>query len=498
MREPSKPSTVPLMLARAQFLAALSHELRTPLNSIVGFTEVLRAGLDGALTPSQEESVEAIASASEYLVSLVRELLDTSAETTGELELFGYIDLDRIARDAALFFSPQARKSGHELLVSIDPRVPRPLGSPRAARQVLLNLIGNATKHGRPGPVRIFARLDEDVVALGVTNQSERLLRPSDVPIEAFERGTDEGRASKPDGWGLGLAIADELASRMGGVIEMESELGPDGPEVTFSLVLPVGRGGVCRRSRTSSQVMPTRTHFVAAMSHELRAPLGSIAGFASLLESGVDGPLTPAQLQSVTRIRRSAESLVASLGDILDVARVDVGRIHLTPAPVHAATFIGELVRGAAHLVEDRESPCALRVERSNLCDDEPLVFDRRRILQAALGLVRHALRAGDPPGIDLVFRTLEADAHHPAMLRLEVRDPSQSVDPDEAQAAFEHFGQLVDPTGRRILGLGLAPALARTFARMHGGDAYVETQRGTTWVLTVPVLASDAGSRR
>ncbi len=477
------------MLARAQFLAALSHELRTPLNSIVGFTEVLRAGIDGALTPSQEESVEAIASASEYLSSLVRELLDTSAETTGELELFGYIDLAAIARDAALFFTPQARKSGHELVVAVDPAIPRPLGSPRAARQVLINLIGNATKHGRPGAVRVFARRDEDAVALGVTNASDFVLRPDDAPYDAFARGADEGRASKPDGWGLGLAIADELASRMGGVIEMESGLGPSGPEVTFSLVLPVGRGGVCRRSRPSAQVMPTRTHFVAAMSHELRAPLGSIAGFASLLENGVDGPLTPAQLQSVTRIRRSAESLVASLGDILDVARVDVGRIQLAPAPVQAAALIGELVRGAARLLEDREQPAALRVERTNLCDDEVFVLDRRRILQAALGLVRHALRAGEPAALELAFRTVERTDGRPALLRVEVRDPNQSADPSEAQAAFEHFGQLVDPTGRRILGLGLAPALARTFARMHGGDAFVETQRGTSWVLTVPV---------
>lgn len=488
-----------MRLERAQFLAALSHELRTPLNSILGFTQVLLSGLDGPINAGQREDLEAIASAGEYLSALVRELLDTSAETTGELEVFGLVDLDAVARDAARLFAPQVRKSGHELFVISGETRPKPLGSPRAVRQVLLNLIGNAAKHGRPGPIRVSIHKREEVAVLAVTNLGRSVLSARDAPFGAFERGGDhDGRGTDPEGWGLGLAIVDELASRMGGAIEMESREGPDGPETTFALLLPIGRH-VRLRSRdrrhemhgsepSSTHAMPTRTHFVAAMSHELRAPLGSIAGFSSLLEEEIDGPLTPAQKQSVTRIRRSAESLVASLSDILDVARADVGRLRLALDRTHTTTIADDVLAGAARLVDDREPPCALGLDAAACASLGHVTIDTRRVVQATLALVRHALRAGAPSSIHVSFRASERDASGMRLLRIEVYDPSSQVSDDDAEAAFDPFARLVDTTGRRILGLGLALALARTLARMHGGDAWCETSRGATWVLAIP----------
>lgn len=489
-----------MRLERAQFLAALSHELRTPLNSILGFTEVLLSGMDGPVTPGQREDLEAIASAGEYLTALVRELLDTSAETTGELEVFGVVDLAAVARDAARLFAPQVRKSQHELHVSsIDP-APKPLGSPRAVRQVLLNLIGNAAKHGRPGPIHVSSYARGEIAVLAVTNLGRSVLSARDAPFGAFERGGErDGRGTDPEGWGLGLAIVDELASRMGGAIEMESRDGPRGPETTFALLLPIGRHVRLRASRdrrhetygeptSSSHTMPTRTHFVAAMSHELRAPLGSIAGFSSLLEDEVDGPLTPAQKQSVTRIRRSAESLVASLTDILDVARADVGRLRLAIAESAATAIADDVVAGAARLVEDREPSCSLAIDTHACVLLGHVTLDARRVVQASLALVRHALRAGSPSEIHVLFRASERDASGMRLLRIEVHDPSSQVSADDAEAAFDPFARLVDSTGRRILGLGLALALARTLARMHGGDAWCETSRGATWVLAIP----------
>jgi len=470
-------------LERAQFLAALSHELRTPLNSILGFTQVLLSGLDGPLSAGQQEDLEAIASAGDYLSTLVREVLDTSAETTGELEVFGPMDLGAIARDAALFFEPQARKTGHAITV-VGAEAPRPLGSARAVRQVLLNLIGNATKHGRPGPVRIEARARGDVAALAVTNAGRTVLSAREAPFAAFERGEQDGRGTDPEGWGLGLAIADELAARMGGAIEMRSEQGHEGPETTFALLLPLARG-VRLREGASQVSMPTRTHFVAAMSHELRAPLGSIAGFASLLEDEGEGPLTPAQRQSVVRIRRSAESLVASLTDILDVARADVGRLKLSPGRIDGGALAADVLAGASHLVEDREPTCSLSLDLSGLAALGLVHVDARRVVQASLGLLRHGLRAGAPTLLELSRRE---DDRAVRSLRIAVRDPSRITEPAEAEASFDPFRALVDPSGRRILGMGLALALARTIARLHGGDAWCETVHGTTWVLAIP----------
>lgn len=471
-----------MTLDRARFLAALSHELRTPLNSILGFTQVLLSGLDGPLSPSQREDLEAIASASEYLVTLVREVLDTSSESTGELEVFGPVDLSAVAADAVKFFEPQARKTGHAIdLVAPSPG-PRPLGSARAVRQVLINLVGNATKHGRAGTVRVEVASHGDVAVVSVTNAGRAPMRVRDVPFEPFERGVEDGRGTDPEGWGLGLAIADELAARMGGVIRVSSAETERGPETTFSLLLPLARG-VRLRAPANDASMPTRTHFVAAMSHELRAPLGAIAGFASLLEDEIEGPLTTAQRQSVVRIRRSAESLVASLTDILDFARADVGRLRLLPAPCTGASLGADLAAGAVRLVQEREPPCRLRTDLSALTELGLLTIDARRVLQAAFALVRHALRT-EASTVELV-----ANEHARAgrALRIEVRDPGGAIDPALAEAQFDPFRALHDPSGRRILGMGLAPALARTLARMHGGDAWCEASRGVAWVLVV-----------
>jgi signal transduction histidine kinase len=476
-----------VQVERAQFLAALSHELRTPLNSILGFTHVLCSELDGPLTEAQREDLAAIQNAGQYLNALVREVLDTSAESTGELEHFGPVDLRAVALDGAQLFEAQARRSGVDLRVLCQGPTPRPFGSRRAVRQVLLNLVSNALKHGTQGTIRIDAHTRGtppargSAAVLSVTGPTRSVLTPSDVPFGAFERGRDGGRA---DGWGLGLAIASELAARMGGTIEMRSELAASRPETTFSLLLPLAPGERLGPDPGEAS-MSTRTHFVAAMSHELRAPLGSISGFASLLEEGLDGPLTHAQRQSVSSIRRSAESLLASLTDILDIARADVGRLELIRAPVRPAAVLDDALDAARRLVEGRDPPCTVSVDRAGLDDLEPVAIDARRVLQATLGFVRHALRTGEPTALELTARSSPVRER---ALRFEVRDPARRSDPVEAEAAFDAFGALVDPSGRRILGMGLTLPLARTLARLHGGDAWCETAHGTRWILALP----------
>jgi signal transduction histidine kinase len=186
-----------------------------------------------------------------------------------------------------------------------------------------------------------------------------------------------------------------------------------------------------------------------------------------------------------VSSIRRSAESLVASLTDILDVARADVGRLELLRSPTHPAVVLDDALEGALRLVDGREPPCTISVDRAHLGEIEPVAIDARRVLQATLGFVRHALRTGTPTSLELTAR---ASAGREPGVRVEVRDPARRSDPVEAEAAFDAFGALVDPSGRRILGMGLTLPLARTLARLHGGDAWCETSHGTRWVLAIP----------
>ena len=469
-------------LAREEFLAAMSHELRTPLNSILGFAQVLLSELDGPLNAGQREDVEAIESAGSYLSTLVREVLETSAENTAEFEAFGPLNFTAIANDAARLFGPEARKSRMEIEVRVAPDLPRVFGSTRATRQVLLNLVGNAVKHGAPGPIRIHAYCVGDVLELGVTNRSLTLLHPDDAPFDAFARGSDD---STSEGWGLGLAIASELAARMAGAIDMRSMMVGDHAETTFALLIPTKLGRRLGPSPNEAS-MPTRTHFVAAMSHELRAPLGSISGFASLLDAEIEGALTEAQRLSVQRIRQSAESLIASLNDILDTAKADVGRIALVKGPVDPLVLLEDVAAASRAYVEHLDPPCTIFVSTHGHTSFPIARVDARRIVQATLCLVRHALRTGTPTTLEVSLRAPSVPGERSILFT--VTDRERQSDQEETEAAFDPFSELHDASGRRILGLGLSLALARKLARMHDGDVWPDTSRGTAWLLQVP----------
>lgn len=225
---------------RQEFVAAVSHELRTPLNSILGFAQVLLSEIEGPLSPSQREDVDAIRAAGVYLKDLVDEVLDssvTSSEAAAELEL---LDVAPIVREVARFLGGQQRRDRMlQLDVDIAPDVPPILADARKIRQILLNLAGNAVKFTRSGTVRLRAyRAADNTLRVAVEDTGPGIAK-SDLSriFRAFERvHTEEGQS---EGWGLGLAIARDMAEWHGGRIDVATEIGRGS---TFTLILPLVR----------------------------------------------------------------------------------------------------------------------------------------------------------------------------------------------------------------------------------------------------------------
>lgn len=235
------------------------------------------------------------------------------------------------------------------------------------------------------------------------------------------------------------------------------------------------------------------RSRFMAAMGHELRSPLNSIVGFAQLLEDGSDGPLSDEQHESVVMVRRSAEDLLRLLGDILDSARLDAGRLRIKRAWTPSVEIVTEAVRVGRSVVEGSR----ISVEATIQAGLPPVQVDRARIVQAVVATLRHAARGKGAGTLEVRAALGEGRAGERSLL-VEVRDAERALGDDELARIFDEFGGLPDASsGRRVGGLGLALSLARKLVRLHGGDLWAErwSAGGTRYVVAVPLEGEGRG---
>ena len=228
------------------------------------------------------------------------------------------------------------------------------------------------------------------------------------------------------------------------------------------------------------------RTSFVAAMAHDLRGPLNAITGFSDLLVMEKHDVVAPAQRASVDIIRRAAQDLLVLLDQILDWAKLEAGQIELDRAPVPFEGLLYEAADEAKQRSADRGLSVTLDVE-----DALPNAnVDAVRVKQALLGLMDHATRLTDKPRVALSACVRANEAGHPCV-RVEVKDPQLVVREADQAGFFEAFRPSYAPSGRRVAGLGLGPALARALIQAHGGSVWFasRTDTGTTFTLELPL---------
>jgi len=222
--------------AKSAFLANMSHEIRTPMNGVLGLTEVM---LTEPLPPHQRERLQLIHRSGEVLVSLINDLLDLSRFEAGKMPITP-VDtaLDRLLFDVYQLFKVAAEEKGLELVLDVDPAVPRAVRvDPLRLRQVLSNLVSNAVKFTDRGSVHLGVtrgepRLRFEVHDSGIGIASEQLGHL----FQNFHQVGDV--AVKRGGSGLGLALSKHLVGLMGGELLVESRHGA-GSRFYFELDLP-------------------------------------------------------------------------------------------------------------------------------------------------------------------------------------------------------------------------------------------------------------------
>jgi signal transduction histidine kinase len=223
------------------------------------------------------------------------------------------------------------------------------------------------------------------------------------------------------------------------------------------------------------------KSRFLATMSHELRAPMTAIVGFAELLREQIPGSLNAGQMRDVRMISASAQYIMAVLSDALDVARIEAGQIECLIEPVDAAEVIGEVTGMMAPLARAKRLELDILKPRES---HEPLMVrcDRQRSKQILVNLVSNAIKFTAHGHIQVSgFR----DAAVPQRARIAVKDTGMGLRADQIPLLFQEFQQL--PTPYQHLGAGLGLAISRKLARLMGGDIEVESDvgHGSTFTL-------------
>jgi signal transduction histidine kinase/HAMP domain-containing protein len=223
------------------------------------------------------------------------------------------------------------------------------------------------------------------------------------------------------------------------------------------------------------------KSQFLANMSHELRTPLNAIINFAYLMSLGLDGPLTAEQTDMLNRVGDSGRHLLGLINNILDLAKIEAGRIDLFLEKVYLPELIHGVMATAVGLT--RGKPIELHTE---IPDDLPLVqADSNRIRQVLLNLVANAVKFTDAGHI-----TIRAVADDSQWVTVSVADTGIGMRPEDISKAFTEFVQLDGDLSRRVGGTGLGLSITRKFIEMHGGEIWVESElgQGATFYFSLP----------
>jgi signal transduction histidine kinase len=280
--------------------------------------------------------------------------------------------------------------------------------------------------------------------------------------IAGLEAEADGLRADLAGQRSLVEALNTELAETNQGVVALYAELDDKAEQLR--------------------QASDLKSRFLSYMSHEFRVPLGSIASMARILLDRMDGPLTTEQERQVRFVQSSTAELTDMVNDLLDLARVEAGRISISPAWFQMVDLFAAL-RGMFRPIVQVES-VALVFEEPH--DIPRLYTDHKKLSQILRNFVSNALKFTSEGEVRVTATRVDGDR-----VTFAVRDTGIGIAKEHQGALFNDFAQIDSPIQKRLRGTGLGLSLSRKLALLLGGDVAVESDagRGSTFSVTIPV---------
>ena len=224
------------------------------------------------------------------------------------------------------------------------------------------------------------------------------------------------------------------------------------------------------------------KSDFVANVSHELRTPLTAIKGAVDLILREVAGPLTERQTHYLSRVRSNTQHLAGLINDLLDLSKIEEGKIELHAAHLSLGGLVLEVMETLKPIAA--EKPIELEITTS-----EPSILvwaDRDKITQVLTNLIGNAIKFTPPHG----RVTVSSASYDTGWVRVSVSDTGPGVSANERERIFDKFYQVAESGGSKPKGTGLGLAIAKTLLELHGGKIWVESEpsHGSTFYFTLP----------
>jgi signal transduction histidine kinase len=297
----------------------------------------------------------------------------------------------------------------------------------------------------------------------------------------------------------LGVPLLHE--ERVIGVLAVSRKTPGDfAPEVvdvlkTFATqsVLAIHNAHLFRELEAKSRLLEAasrhKSEFLANMSHELRTPLNAILGFSEVLAERMFGEVNAKQAEYLQDILSSGRHLLSLINDILDLSKVEAGRLELELGRLHLPTALDN----ALTLVRERATRHGITLTQSVDERVGDIVADERKVKQILLNLLSNAVKFTPEGGRVGVAATAAEDG-----VTIAVSDTGIGIAPEDQAAIFEEFRQVGREDARKQEGTGLGLTLAKKFVELHGGRIWVEShvRQGSTFTFTLPIRLGERGA--
>jgi signal transduction histidine kinase len=233
-------------------------------------------------------------------------------------------------------------------------------------------------------------------------------------------------------------------------------------------------------KSRQLAEASEHKSQFLASMSHELRTPLNAIIGLTEMMVTNAARFGTEKALEPLRRVNAAGTHLLSLINEVLDLSKIEAGKLELNPEPVNLARLIDEVIGTAGQLAEKNHNRLVVEAQE-NL---GALNTDPMRLKQILLNLLSNACKFTKEGEVALRVRKV-ADGRD--WVELAVADTGIGLTAEQQAKLFQEFTQADSLTARRYGGTGLGLALSRKLARMMGGDVTVTSEPGKGSVFTV-----------
>jgi PAS domain S-box-containing protein len=328
------------------------------------------------------------------------------------------------------------------------------------------------------GEITVFNAAAERLLsvprAMALGNSIEGLVEKLNLPGQAWHE--------IPQRWA-------ELRDRPNETTFVEERYEADGR--TFSIRLApivrerkfLGTVAVLRDITKDVELNRAKSDFVSSVSHELRIPMTSIKGYTDLLLMGAAGAINDQQTEFLRTIQNNADRLTVLINDLLDISRVETGRLQLQLEKVDLNQVTGDVIADLRPRAEDKGQSLTNEIP-VNL---PPVRADANRVAQILTNLVGNAIAYTPENGsIRVLGRLLDGN------IQVDVIDNGIGIPPEEQTKIWERFYRSDHPTVNRQVGTGLGLPIVRSLVELHGGKVWVESELGcgSTFSLTLPVM--------